>query len=278
MDSVESCPSLESLLTHVFRQLETPLLTLDRIVDFLSRSDLTVPVEGDGIRPANSLSRRLILTILSNSDRFVLSGPPHAQTWALRLNNPYFQSDTAVAASIEQLLSKNGPATLDQILAEGDSPENLRDFYQKVLSLHSDEFSLLPDNRIWFKGAPVPARASFDTMQGAVEWALNVFAQGATIEELRRLLCVSISQGTPITRLAIAQELAARPNVYVQVQRGKYGLAGVGTGLESEAEARSHTESEAPRPAGFRGGDAEDEAQPFNPESFFGGGFSFAPG
>jgi hypothetical protein len=183
-----------------------------------------------------------------------------------------------VAASIEQLLSKNGPATLDQIVAAGDCPDTVRDFYRKVLTLHADEFMRLPDNRIWFKNAPVPARASFDSVHGALEWAFSVFTHGATIEDLRRLLCLSINQGAPITRLAIAQELAARPQTFVQVERGKYAIAGSEAAGELPLIAPSTREEPVPRrPVQFRGGDADDEAQPFNPESFFGGGFCFPP-
>jgi hypothetical protein len=122
----EVVPSLEVLLVHIFRQLQTPLLTTDKIVDFLSQSDLLVPIDGDGILPASAVHRRLILTALTNSDQFVRSGPALVQTWALRPNNPVFQNEVAIAASIEQFLSKNGPATFDQIVAAGDSPGLVR--------------------------------------------------------------------------------------------------------------------------------------------------------
>jgi hypothetical protein len=271
----ELFPSLELLLVHVFRQLQTPLLTTDRIVDFLSRSSLLVAIEGDGILPASSLHRRVILSALTGSGQFVRSDPAHGQTWALRPNNPFFQNEAAIAASIEQFLSKNGPATLDQILAAGDSPGPVREAYRKVVDLHTGEFAPLPDGRVWFRGAPVPARAAFDSVRAAIEFALTVYTAGATIEELRRFLCLSVSQETPITRLAIAQELAAKPQRFAQVQRGKYAIAGSDGPWDlpvPPAPAPTVGGPRVPLPAR-----EEDDATPFNPESFFGGRFCFSP-
>jgi hypothetical protein len=273
----EVFPSLELLLVHVFRHLQTPLLTTDRIVDFFACSNLLVPIEGDGILPASSLHRRLILNALTSSGQFVRSGPAHLQMWALRPNNPFFQNEAAVAASIEQFLSKNGPATIDQILAAGDYPGLLREVYQKVLDLHTDEFASLPDSRVWFRDAPVPARAAFESVQAAIEFALTVYTAGATIEELRRFLCLSSSQGVPITRLAVAQEIAAKPQLFVQVQRGKYAMEGSGAAWDLPAVVpRSRSASVGPRKVPLAVMD-EDDAMPFNPESFFGGRFCFSP-
>jgi hypothetical protein len=273
----EVFPSIELLLVHVFRHLQTPLLTTDKIVDFLSQSDLLVPIEGDGILPARSLHHRLILTALTNSHQFVRSGPAHEQTWALRPNNPLFQNETAIAASIEQFLSKNGPATFDQILPAGDSPGIVREVYQKVLDLHTDEFVSLPDNRVWFKDTPIPVRASFDSVQAGIEFALTIYTAGATIEELRRFLCLSLCQGMPITRLTVAQELAAKPQLFVQVQRGKYAIAGTEAAFDlPSVVARSRSASVGPKRVPLVVLDEDDE-MPFNAESFFGGRFCFAP-
>jgi hypothetical protein len=274
----EIVPSLEWLLVHIFRHLQTPLLTTDRIVDFLSHSNLLVPIKNDGILPASSIHHRLILNALTNSDQFVRSGPAHIQTWALRPNNPFLQNETAIAASIEQFLSKNGPATFEQILAAGDSSRFVRDVYQKVLDLHTDEFVCLPDNRVWFKDAPVPARAAFDSVQAAIEFAMTVYTAGATIEELRRFLCLSLSQGMPITRIAVAQELAEKPQLFVQVQRGKYAMVGSDPPWDMPQvvpmRVRSAPAGQRPVPLVELG---EDDGALFNPESFFGGRFCFSP-
>jgi hypothetical protein len=259
----------------VFRQLETPQLSLDRIIDFLAASDLSFPIDGDGLVRAGAVPRRMILSTLSNSKQFVRSGPAHIQTWALRPNNPFFQADSAVVAAIDQFLTKNGPATLDEILLASDTPGALRDVYERVI-FASDEFHALPDGRLWFRSSPVPTRAGFDTVSAAINWGFTIFHGGATIEELRRLLCLSITQGTPITRLEIAQELAAKPDAYVQVQRGKYALAGFAVEAE-DVPVGPKAPDKVPRRPLLDLGEDEDEVEPFNPESFFGGRFSFSP-
>jgi hypothetical protein len=136
----------------------------------------------------------------------------------------------------------------------------------------------LPDDRVWFKDAPIPARASFESVQAAIEFAMTVYTAGATIEELRRCLCLSLSEGTTITRLAIAQELAAKPQLFVQVQRGKYAIAGSDAtwDLPAIAVPRSRSASVGPRrvPLVVR---EDDDPAPFNAESFFGGRFCFSP-
>jgi hypothetical protein len=267
------CDSVESLLTFVFQQLETPQLSVDRIVDFLSESDLSVRLDGDGVTRVRAVPRRQILSVLSSSNQFVRSGPAQSQMWALRPNNPYFQTESAVAAFIDQFLTQNGPTSLDQIITASDTPTALREIYDRVLRLHSDEFHVLPDGRLWFRSSPIPTRAGFDTVGAALSWAFTIFSNGATIEELRRLLCLSINQGIPITRLEIARELAGKPDEYIQVQRGKYALAG----SEGAREAAQAAKKEEAPPGPFKLEEGEDEGQPFNAESFFGGRFTFSP-
>jgi hypothetical protein len=232
-------------------------------------------MEGDGVVRVRAIPRRIILSTLSNSEHFVQSGPPHAQIWALRPNNPFFQADSAVAAAIEQFLTKNGPATLEQILIASDAP-GLREVYERVLRVHSDEFHGLPDGRLWFRLSPVPTRGAFETVAAALRWAFGVFEEGATIEELRRLLCLSISQGMPITRLEIVQELAEKPDVYVQVHRGKYALVGSIGVIQAGQDLQKAVDGRGRNPL-LEIGEDEDEVQPFDPESFFGGRFTFSP-
>jgi hypothetical protein len=226
--------------------------------------------------PANAVPHRLILSVLSNSVEFVRSGPASRQVFALRPNNPFSRSPSAVAASIEEILSKSGPLTLDQFRDSADFPVSALDVIEKVLSVHADEFTTLPDGRIWFVNSPVPVRAGFHSVQAAVEFGFSIFPQGATIEELRRLLCLATIDGLPITRIAIARELATRPQVFVQLDREKYALAGSDAARQrSPVAARTKAASVSPRtPPAFT---LDDEDEPFNPESFFGGGFSFSP-
>jgi hypothetical protein len=264
MDS-PSFECLESLLTCVFRHLETPLLSLDRIADFLSKSDL--PSE-------TAISRRALLNVLSHSSQFVRAGLPQVHLFALRPNISFRVSDTAVAAHIEQLLARNGPMTTDQFVASADFPGH--DILKKVLEVHADEFSWLPDGRVWFKKTPVPVRAAFSQLQDALEFAFAEYPAGATIEELRRMLCLCVCDEAPITRLAIAKELARKPGFYVQIQRGKYVL--IGSEMISQYIGQSVVRERTSSIAGRKvlGLIDDDEEKPFNPESFFGAGFSFA--
>jgi hypothetical protein len=247
--------SLESLLICVFRHRQTPLLTLDRIADFLSTCDLRVPLAGRGIVAASAVPRRLLVNVLSNSEHFVRSGASHHQAWALRPNNPLFQCNKSIAAAIEQLLAKNGPMTLRDVLASADFAASSQDALEKVIEIHADEFRTLDDGRIWLVNAPVPAAAAFDTVRDAVEFGLAALGGEATIEELRRILCLGTVNGVPITRLDIAREVAARPDAFAMTQRGRYAMLGAEEVPQSEWE---------------------DGEKPFNAQTFFGATFCFA--
>jgi hypothetical protein len=257
--------SVESLLSFVFDHHQTALLSVDRILSFLSKSE--IPSE-------SSISRRFLLNVLSNSSQFVRAGPPHAQLFALRPKISFHLSDTAVAAHIEQLLTRNGPMTMDQFVASADFPGH--DILKKVLELHSDEFAWLQDGRVWFSKSPLPVRASFATLREALEFAFSVFPNGATVEELRRLLCLTSCEETAITRLAIAKALGNAPELYPQVSRGIYVRRMAGFERPRLGEKRA-----ASWPSW--GGavmervieEEDDEEKPFNPESFFGTGFRF---
>jgi hypothetical protein len=167
--------------------------------------------------------------------------------------------------------------TTDQFVASDDFPGF--DILKKVLEVHSDEFISLPDGRIWFNKTPVPVRTAFEKLQDALEFAFSEYPDGATIEELRRMLCLCVCDEMPITRFAIAKELTERKAVYWQIQRGKYGRIGEeGSEQRRESGVRSKEVEGRGGGEGVRtgGGGDDDEEKPFNPESFFGEGFTFA--
>jgi hypothetical protein len=270
-----SFDTVESLLIFVFRQLETPLLSLDKIVDFLGHSKHTVPLEGNGVVSAETVPRRLVLNTLSNSERFVRAGPPHSQEFALRLINPLFQCDASVAASVEQLLTENGPMTLQDFCASPNFPASHVHLFERVFSVHSSEFNTLPDGRIWFVNSPLPVQAAFDTIEEAVVFSFTIFTDGATPEDLRRFLCLARCSDGAITRISVAKILSAKPELFIQIQRGKYAISGSRAAqlpLPVPPGAIGSSGSEAPRTSI----ELEDAEDAFNPESFFGGGFSFS--
>jgi hypothetical protein len=269
--------SLESLLIFVFRQLQTALLSIDKIVEFLVASQHTVPIEGNGLVPAAAVPRRLIFNILANSEQFVRCGPPHSQIFALRPNNPLFQCDAAVAASIDQLLTENGPMTIDTFLASPTFAGTDSPTVERVLSVHSGEYAALPDGRIWFVNSPLPVQAAFDSLQDGIIFAFSVFTEGATPEELRRFLCLAPCADGLVTRMSVASVLQSKPELFVQIRRGTFALAGTDAARIPLPilPPRARASSARIRRMSPIGDDDEDK---FNPESFFGGGFSFAPG
>lgn len=274
--------SLGSLLVFVFKQLQTPMLTFDKIIEYLSTTEYTVTLRGTGIVATNSIPKRLILNCLSTSDQFVKSGPGKSQTFALRPNNPFFRCDTAIAATIEQILCANGPMTIEALVASAGLADADATLFERIISQHS-EFCEITDARIWFTDAPMPTPGNYHSMTEAVQGALQTsFAPiGAHIDDLRRYLCLSSCQGIPITRMRISGELSQRTDLYVEIERGKYALVGSPAAVSPDPVIRRpRSFSDSPRGGGrkFLYGHiaptpSEEE---FNPDSFFGGSFTFS--
>lgn len=263
--------SLASLITHVFKQLQTPLLSVDKIVEYINHNDFQVQIEKNGIVPSSTISKRAIINELQRCDIFVSSSPSnrvtkrpipppvqpqipnpnspntinndnsnqapqqtdilhqqnrstqHQQLWALRPNNPLYQCDAAIAASIEQMLTEHGPLTVPELVnltQQMGADDNL---FNRVLGVHADEFTINPeDGKIWFSMQPLPIRCNFESVEQALSFAFTIFQNGATIEELRKFLCLATHQGVPITRLCISHAFVQRPDIFVQIQRGRY--------------------------------------------------------
>jgi hypothetical protein len=174
--------------------------------------------------------------------------------------------DLEVVALIEQVLDENGPMTLEEFLASPTFSTSNRELLTRILAVHSTEFTTLPDGRIWFPTTPLPTRSSFSTFQDAIEFALQFFPDGATTEELKRILCLSNCSEGAITRLALARELSAKPGLFLQLQRGRYALADAPSAIRSAPVILR-----LPICSVF----ADDEEN-FNPDTFFGGRFQFA--
>lgn len=344
--------SLASLITHVFKQLQTPLLSVDKIFEYINHNDFQVQIEKNGVVPSSTISKRAIINELQRCDIFVgsLSSsrvtkrfmPPllqpildpsllntnnennqpqqteitvpqengtvtHQQLWALRPNNPLYQCDAAIASSIEQMLTEHGPLTVAELVnltQQMGADDNL---FNRVLSVHADEFTINPDDgKIWFSMQPLPIRCDFENVEQAISFAFTIFENGATIEELRKFLCLATHQGIPITRLCISHTLFERPDIFVQIQRGRYAP------FDSEIvqEKRRQEQEQRPQPqlllnAGLPGSTntlgnfnsintfnnnadstrgaslpslrlLDDEEKAFDADEFFGGGFHFS--
>jgi hypothetical protein len=124
---------------------------------------------------------------------------------------------------------------------------------------------------VWFADAPVPVRIAFPGFAQALEFAFSVFPNGATIEDLRRLLCLSVCDDVPITRLSIAKEVASRPDLYQQITRGTYAMAQEGRTAALVKWRASSAVAQRAVPVVLY-----EEDEPFNAESFFGGRFTFS--
>jgi hypothetical protein len=162
--------------------------------------------------------------------------------------------------------------TIDEFMASPNFPRSDRQLFERVFSVHSAEFNTLPDGRIWFVKSPLPIRADFDTIEEAVIFGFTVLTEGATPEDLRRFLCLARCSNGAITRMSVTKVLSANPDLFVQIQRGKYAPAGSEAAQLVVNAADTAIATEA-RPLELDPGEDEDG---FNPESFFGGGFSFS--
>jgi hypothetical protein len=260
-----SFPSLESLLVFSFQSLQTSLLPLNKIMSFLLTCSHSVAVEAVGVIPASQVSPRLVLNTLSNSQSFVRSGPAQLLTFALRPNNPLFKCDLEIVALIEQILDESGPLTLDEIFSSPVFVGSTRDLIGRIVEVHSTEFSVLSDGKIWFVGTPLPPRCHFTTIVESLEFAIGLFNHGATTEELKRILSLSTCDEGILTRLALAMVLSANPDRFVQLQRGRFGL------MDGLVDSKPVERFGSPIQAAMSN---EDES--FNPELFFGGKFTFA--
>lgn len=276
---VSSFDSLEALLEFVYRQLETPQLSIDRISDFLSQANFTVALPGSEVVSVQTLSRRQILSCLTNSDKFIRSGPPHSQTYAIRPNNPFLQCDGAIGGLIEQLLNENGPMTIEDLVASSGLRDIDGSSFSRVLQVQDTDYVDLGGGRFWFSNVPPPLRSEYESLEQAVASALSVFKGGATIEDLRRFLCLATLNGDRITRKDIVHAVAAKPETFIKIQRGRYALVGTQAAMGlpmMPRRARAASSSMIQRSL-LTEMQMEDEEKPFNPAAFFGGSFSFMP-
>ncbi|OHS97908.1 hypothetical protein TRFO_35783 [Tritrichomonas foetus] len=216
--------TLTEAITSVFRQEETSLLSLDRICQSLSKPELCINTN-NGVVSCSSISRRRISSILSSSDIFVRAGPPRSCMWALRPSNPLFLSDGALTSCINQILTDNGPLTIEMILEKGDLSGATVEILNDFLTSHSNDYELNHGNIWWFTNQPLPKRMSFDSVINALLQAFEILNRDASIEEINWILCLStLPQCKRISRRKISRELSRRPDLFTHISRAKYSL------------------------------------------------------
>lgn len=216
--------TLSDAIQFVFKQEETSLLNLDRICEVLACPHYYVNTKTDGLVPTSTITRRRISSMLSSSELFVRAGAPRTCLWAIRPNNPSFISDGAISASIEQMLTTNGPMTTQQFVEKTELSGAHLTIFERYLGEHQDEYSLNEDGTWWFTNQPLPSRNDFDNLCHALLSAFEPFPNGASVEEIHWYLCLSTVGGKPITRRSISRELSRRQDLFQHLSRAKYDL------------------------------------------------------
>jgi len=217
--------TLGDAIIHAFQQEQTSLLSLDRICEYLHSPSLYLNSKKDGLIPCSSIARRRISSTLSSSELFVRAGPPRTCLWAIRPNNPLFLSDGAISASIEQMLAANGPMTLDAFVHTTQLNGADAVLFARFLADHPAEFALGADGTYWFTNQPRPIYRHFVSISHALAYALGVFKDGASVEELSWFLCMSTVTGQKaISRRSVSRELSRRTDLFDHLARARYTL------------------------------------------------------
>lgn len=217
--------SLSDVLTYVFRQEQTSMLSLDRICEVLQQPNLFLNSRSTGLVQCSTISRRRISSVLSSSDFFVRAGPLRTCLWAIRPHNPLFLSNGSISASIEQMLTSNGPLTLEQFVEFTELNGADIELFAKFLDEHKKEFSLLENGTYWFTGQEPPQRRDYENISRALVDAFSKFPQGASVEELHWYLCLSTVAGSKkISRRNVSRELSRRSDLFAHLSRARYSL------------------------------------------------------
>ena len=222
----QSFDSLNDAITYAFRQEQTSLLSLDRICEVLQSPNLYFNSKKQGLMPCSSITRRRISSALSSCELFVRAGPPRTCLWAIRPHNPLFLSDGTILASIEQMLTENGPMTIDEFVNATQLAGADANLYSRFLTDHSLEFTVdEATGKYWFAGQPRPFHRNYESISQALVSAFIVFPNGASVEELHWFLCLSTVGGTkPITRRCVSRELSRRQDLFAHLSRARYIL------------------------------------------------------
>ncbi|KAH0793468.1 hypothetical protein GPJ56_002515 [Histomonas meleagridis] len=225
-DQIITLDSLTDAISYVFRQEQTSMLSLDRICEVLQQPNLYLNSKTLGSVQCSTISRRRISSVLSSSDFFVRAGPPRTCFWAIRPHNPLFLSNGSISASIEQMLTTNGPMTLEQFVEFTELNGADIKLFEKFLDEHKKEFSLLDNGTYWFTGQTPPVPKNYDNISSALVDAFSSFPLGASVEELHWYLCLSTVGGTKkISRRNVSRELSRRTDLFEHLSRARYTLA-----------------------------------------------------
>ena len=221
----QSFETLSEAITFVFKQEQTSLLSLDKICEVLNSDNLLLISKNQGPIPCSSITRRRISSTLSSSELFVRAGPPRTCLWAIRPHNPQFISDGAITASVEQMLTNNGPMTLQQFVEQTELSGAHLPLFERFFNEYKTEYQYNNENQTWwFINQPIPIEKEYDTLCHAILSAFEQFPNGTSVEELHWFLCLSTVGSKKITRRSISRELSRRQDLFLHLSRAKYTL------------------------------------------------------
>jgi hypothetical protein len=268
------CDSLADAIIFAFRIEQASLLSLDRICDVLLHRNLSLRRTSGPPIPCATINRRRIGNTLSSSEFFERLGPRQSGLWGLRANNPSCLSEGVLASSLEHLLTTHGPLTFDQMVQFSDLRGADLLTYRGYLASHCNDYTEGPDGTFWFANQRRPVAMVFECIAQALAWGLGEFLDGATVEQLHWLLCLSTVQGSkPLTRRCISRELSRRTDLFASLSRARYHLR------PPDTPAPVLTRIPLPRIETITAEHAATghghEGDAFNPVTFFRTGFPF---
>lgn len=217
--------NITDAVNYVFQYEKKSLLSFDRICEVLQNENLYYVSKKQGILPCSSITRRRISFILSTSDQFVRAGSERTCMWQLKPHNELYLSDSTIRGFVEQVLSTNGPMTIDQIQQISGLSGADESIYHRFFSVNENYFTMGSNGAFWFANQPIPEKKNFENINTALVSAMNKFPDGASIEEVSWFLCLSTINGAKaITRRSISRELSRRPDLFLHVSRARYVL------------------------------------------------------
>jgi hypothetical protein len=123
------------------------------------------------------------------------------------------------------MLTNGGPMTLEAFVQTTQLHGADAGLFERFLSEHASEFTLGPNDTYWFTDQPRPVLRDFESISHALAFALGLFPEGASVEELSWYLCMSTVNGSKaITRRSVSRELSRRTDLFRHLSRARYTL------------------------------------------------------
>lgn len=246
----KSYESVERLLLSIFNTHESAILSTDNICEYVHQLDSYVQV-GSELIATGSLLKRQIISVMSESDRFVHINKSGDDKWALNLQSTNAVSDGTIYDMINTMLMDEGPMTISHMLVRINRPEFDSRMLMRFFTVHSEEYQATDTGAWWYKGVPEPQAIEYFSLNDAVNYALNELKE-AHPQTITQMLCLATVGGERLTESQISYLLTHNPESYLQLRRNvfcvnkrvtyRYGFAQESS--ESDTTQVEHTEVE----------------------------------